>query len=140
MRQVATTDVLVLSKCDLVTPARAAAFRARLSALAPGARIVAAENGVLLLAVLFGRGTPEKGESLPEAVAWVSAPASALSSMPLPLLASMWSWLPGPAHGLFARPGIPRLGSAALATALAPHARHDAQESGRVSISVSIGT
>ncbi len=123
VQQVAMADVLVLSKTDLVTPAQAERFRARLAALAPGARIVTATRGAVPLTDLFGRGAPEMNGALPEAEAWVNAPAYALSSLPLPPLAKPLAPLAiGPTHGLFGLAPAPGL---SLMTATAPAARHD---------------
>lgn len=120
IQQVAMADVLVLSKTDLVTPAQAERFRARLAALAPGARIVTATRGAVPLEELFGHGAPEMNAALPEAEAWVNAPAYALSSMPLPLAKPALPLASGPSHGLFGLAPAPT-----LMTALAPAARHD---------------
>ena len=117
VQQVSMADVLVLSKTDLVTPAEATAFRARLAALAPGARIVTATRGAVPLADLFGHGAPEMNAPLPEAEAWVNAPAYALSSLPLPPVVPLAT---SPTHGLFGLAPAP-----SLMTALAPPARHD---------------
>jgi G3E family GTPase len=86
VQQVAVADVLVLSKTDLVTPSQAAKFRARLAALAPGAKIVTATKGAVPVADLFGlgHGAPDMGGALPDAEAWVNTAAYALSSLPLP--------------------------------------------------------
>jgi G3E family GTPase len=126
VQQVAMADVLVLSKTDLVTPAQATAFRARLAALAPGARIVTATRGAVPLADLFGRGAPEMDAPLPEAEAWVNTPAYALSSLPLPLAKPDAPLAKGPTHGLF---GLGVAPSTSLMTAIAPVASHD----GRIS-------
>ncbi len=124
VQQVAMADVLVLTKTDLVTPPQAARFRTRLAALAPGAVIVTAERGAVPLASLFGHGTPEMGGALPDAAAWVNAPAYAGSSLPLPPLANPVA-LPsatGATHGLF---GLSPAPGGGLRTALAPAAHHD---------------
>jgi G3E family GTPase len=119
---VAMADVLVLSKTDLITPFQVTKFRARLQALAPGAKIVVAENGRLSVGDLFGHGAPDMDGVVPEAEAWVNAPAYALSSLPLPPLALR----PTPpvedglSYGLFAKKPAER-----LMTALAPAASHD---------------
>lgn len=68
-------DVQVLSKTDLVTPSRAARFRARLAALAPGAKFVEADRGVVPVADLFGHCAPDIGGALAEAEAWFNVPA-----------------------------------------------------------------
>lgn len=121
--QVAMADVLVLSKTDLVTPSQAERFRARLAALAPGARIVTATRGAVPLADLFGHGLPEMNGALPEAEAWVNTPAYALSSLPLPPLTKPMAPLAtGPTHGLF---GLAPAPGSSLMTAIAPAARHD---------------
>ena len=119
VQQVAMADVLVLSKTDLVTPPEATAFRARLAALAPGARIVTAARCAVPLAELFGHGVPEMNAALPEAESWVNAPAYALSSLPLPPVVSLAS---SPTHGLF---GLGAAPSTSLMTAIAPVASHD---------------
>jgi G3E family GTPase len=113
--QVAMADVLVLSKTDLVTPFDAARFRSRLAGLAPGARIVTAARGVVPVAELFGHGAPAMDSALPDAEAWVNAPAYA-PVVPLAPLAT------GPTHGLFGRAA--GAGSSLMA-AIAPAARHD---------------
>ncbi|MFM7333086.1 MAG: CobW family GTP-binding protein [Tabrizicola sp.] len=120
VQQVAMANVLVLSKTDLVTPAESTAFRARLAALAPGARIVTATRGAVPLADLFGHGAPEMNAPLPEAEAWVNAPAYALSSLPLPLAKPALPQATSPTHGLFGL--APAL---SLMTAIAPPALHD---------------
>ncbi len=123
VQQVAMADVLVLSKTDLVTPSQAERFRARLAALAPGARIVTATRGAVPLNELFGHGAPDMNGALPEAEAWVNAPAYALSSLPLPPLAkSLAPFATGPTHGLF---GLAPAPGSSLLAAIAPAARHD---------------
>jgi G3E family GTPase len=123
VQQVAMADVLVLSKTDLVTPAQAARFRARLAALAPGARIVTATRGAVALTELFGHGAPEMDGALPEAEAWVNTPAYALSSLPLPpLTMPVPPVAAGPTHGLF---GLAPAPQSSLMTAIAPAALHD---------------
>ena len=123
VQQVAMADVLVLSKTDLVTPSQAERFRARLAALAPGARIVTATRGAVPLAELFGHGAPDMNGALPEAEAWVNAPAYALSSLPLPPLAKPLDPLAnGPTHGLF---GLAPAPMKSLMAAIVPAARHD---------------
>jgi G3E family GTPase len=123
VQQVAMADVLVLSKTDLVTPSQAERFRARLAALAPGARIVTATRGVVPLAELFGHGAPDMNGALPEAEAWVNASAYALSSLPLPPLAKPLAPLAsGPTHGLF---GLAPAPMQSLMAAIVPAARHD---------------
>jgi G3E family GTPase len=123
VQQVAMADVLVLSKTDLVTPSQAERFRARLAALAPGARIVTATRGAVPLAELFGHGAPDMNGALPEAEAWVNAPAYALSSLPLPPLAKPLAPLAsGPTHGLF---GLAPAPMQSLMAAIVPAARHD---------------
>ena len=122
VQQVAMADVLVLSKTDLVTPSQAERFRARLAALAPGARIVTATRGAVPLTELFGHGAPDMNGALPEAEAWVNAPAYALSSMPLPPLAKPLAPLAsGPTHGLF---GLAPAPGSSLMAAIGPAARH----------------
>jgi G3E family GTPase len=113
--QVAMADVLVLSKTDLVTPPVAARFRARLAALAPGARLVSAHQGAVPVAELFGHGAPESGGDLPAAEAWVNAPAYAMTALPglLPPAPA------GPTHGLFG------LAPASRMPPVAPGAAHD---------------
>jgi G3E family GTPase len=123
VQQVAMADVLVLSKTDLVTPSQAERFRARLAALAPGARIVTATRGAVPLAELFGHGAPDMNSALPEAEAWVNASAYALSSLPLPPLAKPLAPLAsGPTHGLF---GLAPAPMKSLMAAIVPAARHD---------------
>jgi len=123
VQQVAMADVLVLSKTDLVAPSEAGRFRARLAALAPGARIVTAERGAVPVAELFGHGAPVKGGALSEAESWVNALAYA--TPPAPLSALSMPQAPqaaGPAHGLFGLAPAPR---ASLLNAIAPTASHD---------------
>jgi G3E family GTPase len=132
VQQVAMADVLVLSKTDLVLPAQAERFRARLAALAPGARIVDAVRGAVPVARLFGHGAPDPADAGPGAEVWVNTPAYALTSMPLPGLGrpAPVPPLPFPAadsladatptHGLFRM--APQ---ASLMAAAAPAARHD---------------
>ena len=123
VQQVAMADVLVLSKTDLVTPSQAERFRARLAALAPGARIVTATRGTVPVAELFGHGAPEMNDALPEAEVWVNAPAYALSSLTLPQLAKpLAPSATGPTHGLF---GLAPAPGSSLMAAIAPAARHD---------------
>ena len=123
VQQVAMADVLVLSKADLVTPAQAERFRARLGALAPGAHIVTATRGAVPLTDLFGHGAPDMNGALPEAEAWVNTPAYALSSLPLPPLAKpLVPLATGPTHGLF---GLAPAKGASLMATIAPAARHD---------------
>ncbi len=123
VQQVAMADVLVLSKTDLVTPSQAERFRARLAALAPGARTVTATRGAVPLAELFGHGAPDMNGALPEAEAWVNAPAYALSSLPLPPLAKpLVPLASGPTQGLF---GLAPAPGSSLMAAIAPAARHD---------------
>jgi len=123
VQQVAMADVLVLSKTDLVTPSQAERFRARLAALAPGARNVTATRGAVPVAELFGLGAPDMNGALPEAEAWVNAPAYALSSLPIPLLAKPLAPLAtGPTHGLF---GLAPTPGSSLMAAIAPATRHD---------------
>lgn len=123
IQQVAMADVLVLSKTDLATPSQAARFRARLAALAPGAHIVTATQGLVPVSELFGHGAPDMGGPLPEAEAWVNAPAYVLSSLPLSSLARPLAPLTtGQTHGLF---GLVPSPGASLMAAIAPTARHD---------------
>jgi G3E family GTPase len=122
--QVAMADVLVISKTDLVTPSQVAKFRTRLAALAPGAKIVTANQGAAPIADLFGHGAPDVNGALPEAEAWVNAPAYALSPLPLPALTKPFAHLAntGPSYGLFAIPPAP---ATSLMSVIAPAARHD---------------
>lgn len=123
VQQVAMADVLVMSKTDLVTPSQAERFRARLTALAPGARIVTATRGAVPVTELFGHGAPDMNGTLSEAEAWVNAPAYAFSSLPLPPLAKPLAPLAtGPTHGLF---GLAPAPGSSLMAAIAPAARHD---------------
>lgn len=123
VQQVAMADVLVMSKTDLVTPSQAERFRARLTALAPGARIVTATRGAVPVTELFGHGAPDMNGALSEAEAWVNAPAYAFSSLPLPPLAKPLAPLAtGPTHGLF---GLAPAPGSSLMAAIAPAARHD---------------
>lgn len=123
VQQVAMADVLVLSKTDLVTPSQAERFRARLAALAPGARIITATRGAVPVTELFGCGAPDMNGALPEAEAWVNTPAYALSSLPLPPLAKPLAPLATcPIHGLF---GLAPAPGSSLMAAIAPAARHD---------------
>lgn len=123
VQQVAMADVLVMSKTDLVTPSQAERFRARLTALAPGARIVTATRGAVPVTELFGHGAPDMNGALSEAEAWVNAPAYACSSLPLPPLAKPLAPLAtGPTHGLF---GLTPAPGSSLMAAIAPAARHD---------------
>jgi G3E family GTPase len=123
VQQVAMADVLVLSKTDLVTPAQAERFRARLAALAPGARSITATRGAVAVAELFGHGAPDMNGALSEAEAWVNTPAYARSSLPLPPLAKAVAPLAtGPTHGLF---GLAPAPGSSLIAATAPAARHD---------------
>jgi G3E family GTPase len=124
IQQVAIADVLVLSKTDLVTPSQAERFRARLAALAPGAKVVTATQGAVPIADLFGHGAPDMGGALPEAEAWVNATAYALSSLPLPAVTKPSAPLAnsGPSYGLF---GINPPPATSLMTAIAPAAHHD---------------
>ncbi|MCU0904080.1 MAG: GTP-binding protein [Tabrizicola sp.] len=128
VQQVAMADVLVLSKTDLVTPAQAAAFRARLAAIAPGAKVVTATHGAMPIADLFGHGAPDMEGALPDAEAWVNAPAYALSSLPLPVLTRLAAPLAnaGATYGLFGMVANP---APSLLSAIAPAAHHD----GRIS-------
>ncbi|MGL4235048.1 CobW family GTP-binding protein [Tabrizicola sp.] len=119
--QVAMADVNVISKADLVTPAQQAAFQARLSALAPGARQVVAANGAVPLTELFGAGPPEMGSDLPGTVDWINVPAYALSSLPVPALAPNMKTA-GPTHGLF---GLAPSRAFSPVMPPAPVARHD---------------
>jgi G3E family GTPase len=124
VQQVAMADVLVLSKTDLVTPKQAAAFRARLAAIAPGAKVVNATRGAVHLAELFGHGAPDMDGGLSEAEAWVNAPAYALSSLPLPVLTKPGASLAGagPTYGLF---GMAPTQTPSLISAITPAAHHD---------------
>ncbi len=124
VQQVAMADVLVLSKTDLVTPTQAAMFRARLAALAPGARIVTASYGAVPITELFGHGAPDMDGGLPEAEAWVNTPAYALTTLPLPVLTKPGVALgsAGPSYGLFGMATNPGPG---LMSAIAPAAHHD---------------
>jgi G3E family GTPase len=122
--QVAMADVLVLSKTDLVTPSQEGRFRARLAALAPGAKIVTAAQGAVPLADLFGHGAPGMDSALPDAEAWLNTPAYAISSLPLPVLTKP-SLSPDPAaptYGLF---GANPARASSLMTAITPAAQHD---------------
>ncbi len=110
-------------KTDLVTPAQAERFRARLAALAPGARSITATRGAVAVAELFGHGAPDMNGALSEAEAWVNTPAYARSSLPLPPLAKAVAPLAtGPTHGLF---GLAPAPGSSLIAATAPAARHD---------------
>jgi len=126
VQQVAMADVLVLSKADLVTQPEAARFRARLAALAPGARIVAADHGAVPVVELFGYAAPDKGGALSEAEAWVNTAGHAGLARPLAPFASLAmpkASLPtGQSHGLF---GLGPAPGAGMITATAPIARHD---------------
>jgi G3E family GTPase len=124
VQQVAMADVLVLSKTDLVTAKEASRFRARLGALAPGARIVSADHGAVAVPQLFGQGTPDMGGALPQALDWVNAPAFLVSSLPFPPLAKAIAERDHilPSYGLFGAPKAPGSG---LMTSISPTARHD---------------
>ena len=124
VQQVAMADVLVLSKTDLVTPSQAATFRARLAALAPGAKIVTSSQGAVPIADLFGHGAPDMGGELPEAEAWVNATAYALSSLPLPAVTKPSAPFAnsGPSYGLFGMTPPP---ATSMMAAIAPAAHHD---------------
>jgi G3E family GTPase len=123
VQQVAMADVLVLSKTDLVTRAEADRFRARLASLAPGARIMTAARGAVPVADLFGHGTPDGGGALPEAEAWVNAPAYVVPSLAMPPLTAPFAPAASiPQHGLF---GLSPAPTASLMTAIAPAAHHD---------------
>jgi G3E family GTPase len=124
VQQIAMADVLVLSKADLVPPTQAAAFRARLSSIAPGAKVVTATRGVVQASELFGHGAPDIDGALPEAEAWVNAPAYALSSIPLPVLANPAApaTYASPSYGLFGMAPTP---TPSLISAITPAAHHD---------------
>jgi G3E family GTPase len=124
VQQIAMADVLVLSKTDLVTPTQAATFRARLSSIAPGAQVVTATRGAVQASALFGHGAPDIDGALPEAEAWVNAPAYALSSLPLPVLANPAApaAYASPSYGLF---GMVSNQGAGLMSSIAPAAHHD---------------
>jgi G3E family GTPase len=132
VQQVAMADVLVLSKTDLATPSQVTRLRARLAALAPGARAVTGTHGAVPVTELFGQGAPDTGGALTEAEAWVNAPAYALSSLPLPVLARPEAALPGvaPSHGLFGlapamAPGMAPATPPRPMSAIAPAPQHD---------------
>jgi len=111
VQQVAMADRLILTKTDLVTPARRAGFEARLAALAPGAPRQVADHGRIDPAALFGVA-PQPDFTPDRAMDWVGparrSPPTATArptATPLPAL----SGLTAPQdHGLFAPAPQPR--------------------------------
>jgi len=117
VQQVAMADLLVLTKTDLAQPFDIVRLERRLAALAPGAKILHARQGKVPLAELFGHGAPVSGGTLPEAEAWIKAPAPTPLQPPFPALPAPG----GPTHGLF---GLPAASPSPL-TAMLPPSRHD---------------
>jgi G3E family GTPase len=114
VQQVAMADRLILTKTDLVPPARRAAFETRLAALNPGAPRLVAEHGRLDPAHLFGIA-PKTDTAPDRALAWVG-PAPATRPQ-LPPLSGLGPLAAPQSHGLFAAPGPAR--------APRPSSRHD---------------
>lgn len=117
--QVAMADVVVVSKTDLVSASVLAGFQARLTALAPGARQLIGNSGVVRTSDLFDLGPPEVDGDLSGAVGWVNA--SAYPKAALPLAPAFPVEQPaGTTHGLFGLGGGSRPPVIPM-----PVARHD---------------
>ncbi len=91
--QVAMADLIVVTKANLVTPDTLQAFEKRLKTIAPTARQIKAERGVVAPGALFGLGVPAELAQAEQAEAWVNA---APAPKALPALTQF-----GSQHGLF---------------------------------------
>ncbi|WP_029032533.1 CobW family GTP-binding protein [Salinarimonas rosea] len=73
VRQAAVADEIVITKGDLADEAAKAALRARLAALAPGARLHEAVDGAIPAREIVGRGLFDLAAKPGNVVAWLSA-------------------------------------------------------------------
>lgn len=96
--QIATADLILLSKTDLATPAEVAAFRSRLAGLNATARIIDASEAAQAPGVLWGCSGLRRDVTPDAAVAWVS-PQAALKGPadPLANLSGLAATGPAPA-------------------------------------------
>ena len=77
VKQAAVADRLVLTKTDLATPEQAAALRARLAALNPGAPVLEARHGAIQPEALLDCGLFDATRKIPEVRRWLDAEAYA---------------------------------------------------------------
>ena len=77
VKQAAVADRIVITKTDRATKDAIAALRARLAALAPGARIVEAAQGNVDAGLLFDTGLHRVDSPAPDARGWLNAGAYA---------------------------------------------------------------
>jgi G3E family GTPase len=71
VKQAAVADRLLLTKTDVARPAAAAALKARLAALNPGAPVVAVAHGIVDPALLFGLGFYDPGTKSLDVQRWL---------------------------------------------------------------------
>ncbi|MFN3275721.1 MAG: CobW family GTP-binding protein [Paracoccus sp. (in: a-proteobacteria)] len=81
--QVAMADRIVLTKCDLATPARIADLERRLNPLNPHARRIRADRGRVPQGVLFGLTTGRDSGDTSAALAWMGLSQPDLTPDPL---------------------------------------------------------
>lgn len=112
--QVAMADLLVMSKTDLVSEAAASAFETRLQTLAPTARILKAERGVVPMAALWDL-SGMRPQSKPEQVKnWLSPQGAVSQKDPFENLSGLAA---SNAHKATTPPATPhdaRIGSASI--------------------------
>lgn len=82
VKQAAVADRIVLTKIDRAPKEAVAALRARLAALAPGARVVEAVQGHVDAALLFDTGLHRVDSPSPDARGWLNAGAYASHAAP----------------------------------------------------------
>ena len=77
LRQIAVSDLLVLSKADIAGPDRVASVTARVRRLNPGARIVVAVSGAIDARLLGGLGLFDARGKISDVAGWLAAEAVA---------------------------------------------------------------
>ena len=70
--QVAMSDLIVLSKTDLVTESASSAFEARLRSLSPTSKVIRADRGVVPNAALWNLSAMRHQGNCEQAIAWVT--------------------------------------------------------------------
>ena len=71
VRQVAMADRLLVTKCDLATPAARAALAERLAELNPGAEQIEVSHGAVAASAIHGCGLYHPAGKLPDVAAWL---------------------------------------------------------------------
>lgn len=75
--QIAMADRIVVTKADLVLPSERAVLERRLRKLNPGAALLVADHGKVVVADLLGIGAPRNASAPKATLDWVNAPAYA---------------------------------------------------------------